>query len=39
MDASSSGNVIWYAQLTSDVTINTSNTFQFNAGSVAPSVA
>lgn len=39
MDASSSGNVLWYAQLTSDVTINTSNTFQFNAGSVAPSVA
>jgi hypothetical protein len=39
MDASSSGNVLWYAQLTSDVTINTSNTFQFNTGSVAPSVA
>jgi hypothetical protein len=39
MDASSAGNVLWYAQLTSDVTINTSNTFQFNAGSVAPSVA
>jgi hypothetical protein len=39
MDASSSGNVIWYAQLTSDVTINTSNTFQFNTGSLAPSVA
>lgn len=39
MDASSTGNVLWYAQLTSDVTINTSNTFQFNSGSVAPSVA
>ena len=39
MDASSTGNVLWYAQLTSDVTINTSNTFQFNAGSVAPSIA
>jgi hypothetical protein len=39
MDASSSGNLLWYAQLTSDVTINTSNTFQFNAGSVSPSVA
>lgn len=39
MDASSSGNVLWYAQLTSDVTINTSNTFQFSAGSLAPSVA
>ncbi len=39
MDASSTGNVLWYAQLTSDVTINTSNTFQFNTGSVAPSVA
>ncbi len=39
MDASSSGNVLWWAQLTSDVTINTSNTFQFNSGSVSPSVA
>jgi hypothetical protein len=39
MDASSSGNVLWYAQLTSDVTINTSNTFQFNTGSLAPSIA
>lgn len=38
MDAASAGNVLWYAQLTSDVTINTSNTFQFNAGSVAPAV-
>lgn len=39
MDASSSGNVLIYGQLTSDVTINTSNTFQFNAGSFAASVA
>lgn len=39
MDASSSGNVLWYAQLTSDVTIGSGNTFQFNTGSVAPSVA
>lgn len=39
MDASSSGNVLWYAQLTSDVTINSGNTFQFNTGSVSPSVA
>lgn len=39
MDASSSGNILWYAQLTSDVTINSGNTFQFNTGSVSPSVA
>jgi hypothetical protein len=39
MDASSAGNVLWHAQLTSDVTINSGNTFQFNTGSVAPSVA
>ncbi len=38
MDASSSGNVLWYAQLTSDVSINSGNTFQFNAASVVPSV-
>lgn len=39
MDASTAGNVIWYAQLSSDVTINSGNTFQFNASSVSPSVA
>lgn len=39
MDASTSGNVLWYAQLSSDVTINSGNTFQFNASSVTPSVA
>ncbi len=39
MDALTTGNVLWYAQLSSDVTINTSNTFQFNANSVVPSVA
>ena len=39
MDASSTGNVLVYGQLTSDVTINTSNTFQFNAGSFTSSVA
>jgi len=39
MDAASAGNVLWYAQLSSDVTINSGNTFQFNASSVTPSVA
>lgn len=39
MDASTAGNVLWYAQLSSDVTINSGNTFQFNASSVSPSVA
>jgi hypothetical protein len=39
MDASTSGNVLWYAQLSSDVTINSGNTFQFNSASVSPSVA
>lgn len=39
MDASSSGNVLWWAQLNSDVTINSGNTYQFNTASVAPSVA
>jgi hypothetical protein len=39
LDASSSGNVLWYAQLSSDVTINSGNTFQFNASSVTPSIA
>lgn len=32
MDASTSGNVLVYTQLDADVTINASNTFQFNAG-------
>jgi hypothetical protein len=39
MSASSAGNVLVYGQLTSDVTINTSNTFQFNSGSVSVSFA
>ena len=39
LDASTAGNVLWYAQLSSDVTINSANTFQFNAASVTPSVA
>lgn len=39
MDASSAGNVLWYQQLTSDVTINSGNTFQFNTGSVTITVA
>jgi hypothetical protein len=39
MDAASSGNILWYAQLSSDVTINSGNTFQFNSSSVSPSVA
>jgi hypothetical protein len=39
MDASSTGNVLVYGQLTSDVTINSGNTFQFNAGSFTASVA
>lgn len=39
MDASSSGNLLWYAQMTSDITINSGNSFQFNTASVSPSVA
>ena len=38
MDASTSGNVLVYGQLSSDVTINTGNTFQFNSGSLAATV-
>jgi hypothetical protein len=38
MDASTSGNVLSYAQLTSDVTINNGNTFQFNSSSLAATV-
>jgi len=38
MDASTSGNVLTYGQLTSDVTINNGNTFQFNSGSLAATV-
>lgn len=38
MDASTSGNVLSYAQLTSDVTVNSGNTFQFNSGSLAETV-
>lgn len=39
MDAASGGNVLWYGQLTSDVTINSGNTLQLAAGSVSPSIA
>ncbi len=39
MDASSAGNLLVAGQLTSDVTINTSNTAQFAAGSLAVTVA
>jgi len=38
MDASTAGNVLTYAQLSSDVTINTGNQFQFNSGSLAETV-
>ncbi len=39
MDASTSGNVLLKGQLSSDVTINSGNTFQFNAASLAASFA
>lgn len=39
MDASSAGNVLWWQQLTSDVTINSGNTFQFNTSSVTITAA
>lgn len=38
IDASTAGNVLTYAQLTSDVTINNGNTFQFNSASLAATV-
>lgn len=38
MDASTAGNVLSYAQLSSDVTINSSNTFQFNSSSLSETV-
>lgn len=38
MDASTAGNVLEYGQLTSDVTINTGNTFQFNASAMTATV-
>lgn len=38
MDASTSGNVLDYSQLSSDVTINSGNTFQFNSGSLQATV-
>lgn len=38
MDASTAGNVLTYAQLSSDVTINSGNTFQFNSGALAETV-
>jgi len=38
MDASTAGNVLEYGQLTSDVTVNSGNTYQFNSGSVVATV-
>lgn len=38
MDASTAGNVLTYGQLSSDVTVNTGNTFQFNSGSLTATV-
>jgi len=38
MDTNTAGNVLTYAQLSSDVTVNTSNTFQFNSGALAETV-
>jgi len=37
IDASTAGNVLSSAQLSSDVTINNGNTFQFNSGSLSVS--
>lgn len=37
LDASTAGNVLSDAQLSSDVTINNGNTFQFNSGSLTVS--
>lgn len=37
LDAITAGNVLSYAQLSSDVTINNGNTFQFNSGSLTAS--
>jgi|SRR5581483_8828508 len=36
-DASTAGNILSYAQLSSDVTVNNGNTFQFNSGSLTAS--
>lgn len=36
-DASTAGNILGYQQLSSDVTINNGNTFQFNSGSLTVS--
>lgn len=38
LDASTAGNVLSYAQLSSDVTINNGNTFQFNSTALAYTV-
>ena len=38
MDASTAGNVLSYAQLSSDVVVSSGNTFQFNSGSLAETV-
>lgn len=38
MDASTAGNVLDYAQLSSDVTVNSGNTFQFNTSALSATV-
>jgi hypothetical protein len=38
MDASTAGNVLDYAQLSSDVTVNSGNTFQFNTNALSATV-
>jgi len=38
MDAPTAGNILDYAQLSSDVTVNSGNTFQFNSGSLQATV-
>lgn len=38
MDASTAGNVLTYAQLSSDVVISSGNTFQFNSASLTETV-
>lgn len=39
MDAATGGNILDYAQLSSDVSINFGNTFQFNTGALSGSVS
>lgn len=38
-DALTAGNLLWYAQLSSDITVNTGNTLQFASNTITPSVA